>query len=91
MDTQLDIKVKDIKIIGYYEYNLKNNNCPLCRQHLMHIEYDLEELNSITNIDILLCDHGYHSNCLKTLKKNNINYCIICYKELNQVEQISIN
>ena len=73
------VKINSLNIVATWNYDTLNDDCPLCRKHLMApTQLDIDNKCIKNNIVIGKCQHAYHKSCIDTWLKNKNLSCIVC-------------
>jgi hypothetical protein len=83
------MEVKRLKLVGTWDYNLKNDLCPVCKQNLT-LPFITSNCSKWGNIIIGKCGHSVHENCHLGQKNGQIS-CRICKSpwEIKKIEKTS--
>ena len=80
METRNKIKLVSLNIVGTYDYNTTNDECPLCKNPLTHHCQSCEQKNILSekcHKSVGLCTHAMHLHCIEKWLPTNEN-CPIC-------------
>jgi RING-box protein 1 len=69
------IKIKQIYIRGYWNWNIHNDTCAICRNYIF--ESSISSKNNQSNSVIGHCNHAFHYECISSWlhTKNNCPLC----------------
>lgn len=75
-NPKIKMDIKKMNIYATWNYNLDNDNCSLCHQHLMvPSKISIREKKVHTNVIVGSCNHGFHECCINrwinSIKNNN--------------------
>ena len=74
----IKIEVKQINMVGTWDYDVENKECPICHYHLQHPTTKNIEDKRIKNIVAIgECNHGAHIGCISKWLHSNMS-CPIC-------------
>lgn len=88
--NNVSFDIKKITLVGTWEYDCENKDCPLCHQYLMlPTQKSIEKRTIVSAIDIGECNHGYHSECINDwINKNNV-VCVLCDTPWKSMKNVS--
>lgn len=69
------LSITGMKIIGTWNYDTDNTNCPICRENLQLPSLISKKKNTVVIIGE--CNHAIHQDCIN----NNNTNCPICNKK----------
>jgi len=92
-DTDISVDVVSLNIVGSWIYsNVSNENCTLCKQHILAPSSTRLHNGFSTMIHVGKCTHCFHEECISHhLKKKNVSTCPICHTPWNLAEQYCPN
>ena len=71
--------INKINIICSTSYISLNTDCTICRESINNDSIYAQSEGTRSNIDIGICGHSFHKECISPWLKNN-NKCPICIK-----------
>lgn len=80
MESANKIKLVSLNIVGTYDYNTTNDECPLCKNSLTLDCQSCEQKNYLDekcHKSVGLCTHAMHLHCIEKWLPSNEN-CPIC-------------
>ena len=70
----INIKIQKANLVCYWNFDVQNKECPLCKKSLMECpSIDLSEFSLRTDVNIGKCGHGVHKTCINSwIKTGNL-------------------
>jgi RING-box protein 1 len=74
------VELTEINLLGFWNFNLKNTDCAICRNVLTCSSISNEENNAKSFIVEGTCGHAFHDDCIGNWLQNYLT-CPLCSGE----------
>jgi len=71
------VEIKKINIVGYWNWDIHNDTCPICRNNIYECIDCENKTNETIDSVIGVCGHAYHFDCISTWLKTR-QVCPLC-------------